>query len=195
MVNIAPPSVANGFLNPHNVEPKQHGPYAAKASHLGDLQDAFCWSWEVQSELSVPSAWSAKTGTHTLKSSKSHNTMTSGASGSEIPLPKIKYVKPLNVPDSGGTVVVGLHAELPQAQWGDMRVMLVAENGTSVQLEPIGIRKGRKLCVKIGPLDPMDYDVRLVFQGRILHGSIPIGVEPSVATPSFGNFSFGEFGK
>jgi hypothetical protein len=96
-----------------------------------------------------------------------------------MPLPKIKYVKPMNIPDSGGTVVVGLHSELPQAQWGDMRVMLVGERGKSSELEPTGIRKGRKLCVKIPPVEPMDYDVRLVFQGRILHGSIPIGVEPS----------------
>jgi hypothetical protein len=145
---------------------------------MGSLNEVFSWSWDVTSEASVPSVWSAKTRS-TLPGSGSIGTNLSAAGGADTSTLMIKYVKPLTLMDAGGTVVVGLNCELPHAQWSEIRIMLVAENGESKTLEPSGIRKGRKLAVKIPPLKPMDYDVRLVFHGRILHGSIPIGVEPS----------------
>ncbi|KAF4742711.1 hypothetical protein FOZ62_021777, partial [Perkinsus olseni] len=43
--------------------------------------------------------------------------------------------------------------------------------------KPEGIRKGKKLAVKIrGDFPPGDYDVSVCFAGRMLHGTLPIEV-------------------
>lgn len=36
-----------------------------------------------------------------------------------------------------------------------------------------GIKKGKKLCIDVPPLSPDDYDVRLKFGEKIIHGALP----------------------
>ena len=72
--------------------------------------------------------------------------------------------------------MVGLRKQIPQGYWDQVEIMLVA--GTEqVKLKPIGIKKGKKLCVEVpADLTPQDYDVRVIFGGKMLHGTIPLAV-------------------
>ncbi len=77
----------------------------------------------------------------------------------------------------GGTVIIGLRKEIPEMWWNQVEILLVGGKEGQVTLKPSGIRKGKKLCIRVPPgLECRDYDVRVVFAGKILHGAIPLAV-------------------
>lgn len=88
------------------------------------------------------------------------------------------YIKPQEVPVAeGGTVIIGLRKEIPEMWWNQVEILLVGGKEGQVTLKPSGIRKGKKLCIRVPPgLECRDYDVRVVFAGKILHGAIPLAV-------------------
>jgi hypothetical protein len=150
-------------------------------SAQGSLAQVDQWAWEVSSDAgSMPSAWSRPS---TVQSSASRSSLRSRISANDgdsvipglIEGQRLSYVKPLVVScDSGGKVVVGMKKQVPQGFWDYIEVALV--NGPDqVKLKPTGIKKGKKLCVEVpSGLAPGDYDVRLVFAQKILHGAITL---------------------
>ncbi|EER05455.1 hypothetical protein Pmar_PMAR011477 [Perkinsus marinus ATCC 50983] len=124
-------------------------------------------------------------------------------SGNWLQGQRIHYVKPDCIPSRGGaTVVVGLKREIPQDMWNALEIVFRRHDrrpstrnspqlgtarppdspqaipaGFVKTFKPEGIRKGKKLAVKIrGDLPPGDYDVSVCFAGRMLHGTLPIEV-------------------
>ena len=74
-------------------------------------------------------------------------------------------------------MVIGLKKEIPEQFWNHVEILLVGGKEGQLKLKPSGIRKGKKLCIKVPPnLECRDYDVRVVFAGKILHGAIPLAV-------------------
>lgn len=148
-----------------------------------DLAQIDAWAWELGSEFGslAPSAWSASTKmTASTKRSSATSLSTAGATVPGFPGlmegQRLQCVKPGSLPPSGGTVMVGLRKQIPQGYWDQVEIMLVA--GTQqVKLKPSGIKKGKKLCIEVpADLTPQDYDVRVVFSGKVLHGAIPLAV-------------------
>jgi len=133
------------------------------------FSDIFGWSWECGSEVgSVPSIWS--------KASTAKSQQSTGFSGDGQ---RLIFIKPQEVKtEKGGTVVIGLKKEIPEQYWNHVEILLVGGVGEAqIRLKPSGIRKGKKLCIKVPPnLECRDYDVRVVFAGKILHGAIPLAV-------------------
>eukprot|EP00448_Togula_jolla_P007449 CAMPEP_0170606482 /NCGR_PEP_ID=MMETSP0224-20130122/20536_1 /TAXON_ID=285029 /ORGANISM="Togula jolla, Strain CCCM 725" /LENGTH=238 /DNA_ID=CAMNT_0010931567 /DNA_START=8 /DNA_END=724 /DNA_ORIENTATION=+ len=147
-------------------------------SQLAELMEIDKWAWEVGSEAgSLPSAWSKPS---TMASSK-HSSRISSTTGDGL-IPglvdgqRLSGVKPSSVPTAGGKVVVSLRKEVPQGYWDNLEIVLV--NGpVQVRLKPTGIKKGKKLCVEVpAGLQTGDYDVRLSFHNKIIHGAIPLSV-------------------
>lgn len=69
-----------------------------------------------------------------------------------------------------------LRKEVPQGYWDTLSIVLV-NLPVSLTLKPTGIKKGKKLCIEIPPgMKPEDYDVRLKFGEKIIHGSIPLTI-------------------
>lgn len=137
------------------------------------FSDVFGWSWECGSEVgSIPSVWSKAT------SMRSGSTSKFGASALSGDGQRLIYIKPQEVSQAdGGTVIIGLRREIPEAWWNQVEILLVGGKEGQVTLKPSGIRKGKKLCIKVPPnLECRDYDVRVVFAGKILHGAIPLAV-------------------
>ncbi|CAE8690732.1 unnamed protein product [Polarella glacialis] len=143
---------------------------------LGGLGSMNEWAWEMGSEAgSVPSAWSKPSTVHSRVS------MISSANGDGL-IPglvdgqRLSSVKPCSVPTAGGKVVVSLRKEVPQGYWTSLSVVLV--NGPVQQrLTPTGIKKGKKLCIEVpAGMQPGDYDVRLSFGEKIIHGAIPLSI-------------------
>ena len=67
--------------------------------------------------------------------------------------------------------------EIPEQYWNYVEILLVGGNEGQMTLKPSGIKKGRKLCIKVPKgLECRDYDVRVVFAGKVLHGAIPLEV-------------------
>ncbi|KAF4679761.1 hypothetical protein FOZ63_007596 [Perkinsus olseni] len=124
-------------------------------------------------------------------------------SGNWLQGQRIHYVKPDCIPSKGGaTVVVGLKKEIPQDMWNALEIVFRRHDrrpttrnspqlgtarppdspqaipaGFVKTFKPEGIRKGKKLAVKIrGDFPPGDYDVSVCFAGRMLHGTLPIEV-------------------
>mmetsp|Transcript_149090 Transcript_149090/g.277852 ORF Transcript_149090/g.277852 Transcript_149090/m.277852 type:complete len:235 (+) Transcript_149090:1-705(+) len=146
---------------------------------LGGLSQVDQWAWEVGSEAgSMPSVWSAATTSVQSSSLKSRIATATGDGliPGLIEGQRLSYVKPTSVPTAGGRVVVGLRKQVPQGFWE--RIGIVMVNGPKqVKLKPTGIKKGKKLCIEVPPgLALGDYDVRLSFDGKILHGAIPLAI-------------------
>lgn len=146
---------------------------------LGGLSQVDQWAWEVGSEAgSMPSVWSAATTSVQSSSLKSRIATASGDGliPGLIEGQRLSYVKPTIVPTVGGRVVVGLRKQVPQGFWELIGIVMV--NGPKqVKLKPTGIKKGKKLCIEVPPgLVLGDYDVRLSFDGKILHGAIPLAI-------------------
>merc|ERR1712232_980824 len=152
---------------------------SAKQTKIGGLSQIDTWAWEMGSEAgSVPSAWSKATSRHTGHSSVSR--VSSAAGDGLIPGmvdgQRLSSVKPSKVSKDGGKIVVSLKKEVPQGYWDTLAVVLV-NLPDQVVLKPTGIKKGRKLCVQVpANMDPEDYDVRLKFGDKMIHGAIPLSV-------------------
>jgi len=151
---------------------------------IGGLAGVDQWAWEMGSEAgSVPSVWSRSQATTKTQSSmaSSQKTRLSTAAGDGL-IPglvegqRLSTVKPSSVKTSGGKVVVCLRKEVPEGYWEYVGIVLV--NGPAqVKLKPTGIKKGKKLCIEIPPgLKPGDYDMRLSFHDKMVHGAIPLAV-------------------
>jgi len=146
---------------------------------IGGLSQIDAWAWEMGSDVgSVPSAWSKATSTRTGKSSASRMSSANGLEGlipGLVDGQRLSAIKPSTVPARGGKVIVSLRKEVPQGYWDVVSFVLV-KGTTLVTLKPTGIKKGKKLCIEVPPLSPDDYDVRLKFGEKIIHGSIPLAV-------------------
>lgn len=149
---------------------------------FGNLNLVDQWAWEMGSEAgSVPSVWS-KASTQQTKSAKSSisNAAGDGLIPGLIEGQRLSYVKPTALGADGGKIVVCLRKQVPQGYWEHIGIVLV--NGpTQVRLKPTGIKKGKKLCVEVpSGLKLGDYDVRLSFAQKILHGAIPLAIRDGV---------------
>lgn len=159
--------------------PAPGGPQGAGKGALGGLSQIDSWAWEMSSDAgSMPSAWSKATSSRTGQSGTSR---LSSATGDGL-IPglvdgqRLSAVKPSSVPKCGGKVIVCLRKEVPQGYWDTLSIVLV-NLPVSLTLKPTGIKKGKKLCIEIPPgMKPEDYDVRLKFGEKIIHGSIPLTI-------------------
>ena len=81
-----------------------------------------------------------------------------------IPFPPHRYIKPQEIPQlTGGTVVIGLRREIPERFWNYLEILLVGGKGGQMALKPSGIKRGKKICIKVPPgMESRDYDVRVV---------------------------------
>ncbi|CAE7430553.1 unnamed protein product [Symbiodinium natans] len=133
------------------------------------------WAWEMGSQCSVPSAWSKPSTVHS-SISKLSNATGDGLIPGLVDGQRLSSVKPCAVPTSGGKVVVSLRKEVPQGFWDRLGIVLV--NGpVQKKLVPTGVKKGKKLCVEVpSGMEAGDYDVRLSFGEKIIHGAIPLAV-------------------
>merc|ERR1740117_894267 len=143
---------------------------------LGGLAEVDSWAWEMGSD--VGSLCSKSTAQSAARSSAS-----SRLNGDEL-IPglidgqRLHSLKPLLLSAaSGGKLVVGLKKQVPQGYWDHLEIVLVS-GPTQVKLKPVGVKKGKKLCVQVpgGSLAPGDYDVRLVFAQKMLHGAMTLEV-------------------
>jgi len=146
----------------------------------GGLNMVDQWAWEMGSEAgSVPSVWSKATSQSSHPSSLKSRIATANGDGlipGLIEGQRLSYVKPTSVSASGGKIVVCLRKQVPQGYWEHLDIVLVS-GPTQVFLKPTGIKKGKKLCVEVpAGLQIGDYDVRLSFAKKILHGAIPLAV-------------------
>eukprot|EP00438_Fugacium_kawagutii_P034965 Skav202203 [mRNA] locus=scaffold2207:68295:96968:- [translate_table: standard] len=147
-----------------NISPKGFGettPFSAASNKLG--------------ALGVPSAWSKPSTVHSSVSKLSTATG-EGLIPGLVDGQRLSSVKPSVVPTSGGKVVVSLRKEVPQGFWDRLAIFLV--NGpVQKRLTPTGVKKGKKLCVEVPfGMESGDYDVRLAFGEKIIHGAIPLAV-------------------
>lgn len=134
------------------------------------------WAWEMGSEASRPSAWSKPSTLHSSVSRIS-NATGDGLIPGLVDGQRLSTVKPSSVSSKkGGKVVVTMRKEVPQGYWNEVGILLV--NGPlQEKLKPEGIKKGKKLCVQVpAGLEPGDYDVRLCFKDKVIHGAIPLSV-------------------
>jgi len=155
-------------------------PTPGAKGQFGGLSQIDTWAWEMGSEVgSVPSAWSKATSSRTGQSGTSRLSSATGHDGlipGLVEGQRLSSVKPTNVSTRGGKVVVNLRKEVPQGYWDTLSVVLV-NLPVSLTLKPTGIKKGKKLCVEVPPgMKPDDYDVRLKFGEKIIHGSIPLSI-------------------
>jgi len=152
---------------------------------LGGLGDIGRWGWEVGSECgSLPSAWSKPSTMHSGHSSR--KSISSAAGDGLLPGliegQRLSTVKPSSLPTAGGKIVVSLRKEVPQEYWDHVEIVLVS-GPDQVRLKPTGIKKGKKLCVEVpSGLTSGDYDVRLSFHSKILHGAIPLAIHDGEAS-------------
>jgi len=148
---------------------------------IGGLSQMDTWAWEMGSDAgSIPSAWSKATSSRTGQSGTSRLSSATGHDGlipGLVEGQRLSSVKPTNVSSvRGGKVIVNLRKEVPQGYWDTLSVVLV-NLPVSLTLKPTGIKKGKKLCVEVPPgMKPDDYDVRLKFGEKIIHGSIPLSI-------------------
>eukprot|EP00933_Yihiella_yeosuensis_P074896 TRINITY_DN8399_c2_g4_i1.p1 TRINITY_DN8399_c2_g4~~TRINITY_DN8399_c2_g4_i1.p1 ORF type:complete len:243 (-),score=28.66 TRINITY_DN8399_c2_g4_i1:296-1024(-) len=152
------------------------GPGFGNLAGLGGLSSMNEWAWEMGSEAgSVPSAWSKPSTVHSSVSRIS-NANGDGLIPGLIEGQRLSSVKPCSVPTVGGKVVVSLRREVPEGHWTSLSIVLV--NGpVQRKLTPTGIKKGKKLCIEVpAGMTPGDYDVRLSFGEKIIHGAIPLAI-------------------
>eukprot|EP00435_Cladocopium_sp_Y103_P056522 s528_g19.t1 len=172
------PTLTTPQCNGSNISPKGFGdttPFSAASNKLGALGDMNEWAWEMGSQCSVPSAWSKPSTVHSSVSKLSTATG-EGLIPGLVDGQRLSSVKPPAVPTSGGKVVVSLRKEVPQGFWDRLAIFLV--NGpVQKRLTPTGVKRGKKLCVEVPfGMEPGDYDVRLAFGEKIIHGAIPLAV-------------------
>ncbi|CAJ1346271.1 unnamed protein product [Effrenium voratum] len=150
-------------------------PFSAASNKFGGLSDMNDWAWEMGSQCSVPSAWSKPSTVHSSVSKLSSATG-EGLIPGLVDGQRLSSVKPCAVPTVGGKVVVSLRKEVPQGFWDRLGIFLV--NGpVQKKLTPTGVKKGKKLCVEVpSGMEPGDYDVRLAFGEKIIHGAIPLAI-------------------
>lgn len=134
------------------------------------------WAWEMGSEAgSVPSAWSKPSTVHSSVSRIS-NATGSGLIPGLVDGQRLSQVKPDSVPTAGGKVIVSLRKEVPHGHWDNVEIVLV-RGPVQKRLKPTGIKKGKKLCIQVPEgMEPGDYDVRLSFCEKIVHGAIPLTI-------------------
>lgn len=151
------------------------------SSLLGGLSQIDQWAWEMGSEAgSVPSAWSNPSTVHSSRSRVS-NAAGDGLIPGLIEGQRLSTVKPSSVSTRGGKVIVSLRKEVPQGYWDSLEIVLV-RGPMQKRLKPTGIKKGKKLCVQVPEgLQPGDYDVRLSFAEKLIHGAIPLAVRDGEA--------------
>ncbi|CEM15038.1 unnamed protein product [Vitrella brassicaformis CCMP3155] len=89
---------------------------------------------------------------------------------------RLLYINPGTINPSGGEVVICVKKDIKPDAYDQVLIHLVSTNGQVVTLRPKGIRKERKLSVQIPALPAADYDVRLAYGCKVLHGAIPLGV-------------------
>lgn len=153
-------------------------PSQRQSAMLGGLAEVDSWAWEMGSEVgSVNSAWSKSTAQSAARSSASSRLDGDQLIPGLIEGQRLHSLKPLLLSaGSGGKLIVGLKKQVPQGYWDHLEIVLVS-GPTQVKLKPIGIKKGKKLCVEVpGSLTPGDYDVRLVFAQKMLHGAMTLEV-------------------
>jgi len=173
--SLTTPNCGNAVCSPGGfVGSPEMTPFSSAQSKLGGLSEMDEWAWEMGSQQSVPSAWSHPSTVHSSVSK------VSSAGGGLIPGlaegQRLSSVKPTGVPISGGKIVVKLRKEVPQGYWDRLEIILV--NGPSQKrLKPTGVKKGKTLCIEVpAGMKPGDYDVRLVFAEKMLHGAIPLSI-------------------
>jgi hypothetical protein len=160
------------------------GNSGAVGGYLGGLGQVDQWAWEMGSEAgSVPSVWS-KASTQNSNASSLKSRISTAAGDGLIPGliegQRLSYVKPTSLSVAGGKIVVCLRKQVPQGYWEHVGIVLVS-GPIQVRLKPTGIKKGKKLCVEVpAGLKLGDYDVRLSFSNKILHGAIPLAIRDSV---------------
>mmetsp|Transcript_51107 Transcript_51107/g.150703 ORF Transcript_51107/g.150703 Transcript_51107/m.150703 type:complete len:282 (+) Transcript_51107:27-872(+) len=153
---------------------------AGSKGFIGELGNIDKWAWEVGSEAgSMPSTWSkatSRTGTQSTVKSMS-TALGDGLIPGLVDGQRLSTVKPSYVPTAGGKVIVTLRKEVPQGYWDTLSIVLV-NLPVQITLKPTGIKKGKKLCVEVpSGMKEGDYDVRLKFGDKIIHGSIPLSVQ------------------
>eukprot|EP00930_Biecheleria_cincta_P057819 TRINITY_DN43692_c0_g1_i1.p1 TRINITY_DN43692_c0_g1~~TRINITY_DN43692_c0_g1_i1.p1 ORF type:complete len:245 (+),score=41.00 TRINITY_DN43692_c0_g1_i1:34-768(+) len=151
-------------------------PLSSAKNKLGSLGQMNEWAWEMGSEAgSVPSAWSKPSTVHSSVSRISSATG-DGLIPGLVDGQRLSSVKPAQVPTDGGKVVVSLRREVPQGFWDRLGIVLV--NGpVQKKLTPTGVKNGKKLCIEVpAGMVPGDYDVRLAFGEKIIHGAIPLTI-------------------
>jgi len=141
----------------------------------------FCWAWDLRSEKSAPSLWSASNAStaHRSRSGQpSGHYVIGGDVDACIEGQRLLYVRPQSLTTTGGKVYIELIRTIPQPLYGEIEVLLVAGKQGTVTLKPEAIKKGKKLCVVIpsGLAEEQDYDVRVKFAGKTLHGSFPLEI-------------------
>lgn len=134
---------------------------------------AFCWAWEPSDTHSIPTVWSAATSFQTSSISsatKQHGVWSVGQ--------RLLWLEPERV--SSGTFVIAFKKEIPQEMWQGLKIQL---NG-SIQLDPSGVRKGKKIAVKLPEdITPGDYDVTVAFGSTCVPGVLALEVtEPRADT-------------
>lgn len=149
----------------------------------------FCWAWDMRSETSAASLWSASVAS-TARSLRSQPGQGPGSGqyviGGDVDActvgQRLLYVRPQALTTTGGKVYIELKWTIPQTLYSEIEVLLVAGKQGTVTLKPEAIKKGKKLCVVIpkGLAEEQDYDVRVKFAGKTLHGSFPLEIRAAV---------------
>eukprot|EP00397_Hematodinium_sp_SG-2012_P019689 GEMP01020245.1.p1 GENE.GEMP01020245.1~~GEMP01020245.1.p1 ORF type:complete len:380 (-),score=70.51 GEMP01020245.1:1460-2599(-) len=146
----------------------------------------FCWAWDLRSETSAPSLWSASAASTRIsmrsqKPPSGHYVIGENVDAC-IEGQRLLYVRPQSLTTTGGKVYIELIRTIPQPLYSEIEVLLVAGKQGTVTLKPEAIKKGKKLCVMIpsGLAEEQDYDVRVKFAGKTLHGSFPLEIRAAV---------------
>lgn len=135
---------------------------------LGGLTGLGQWAWEPGSEVQSSGGRSSAS----RMSSSTGDGLVPGLTDGQ----RLNSVSPSSVPTTGGRLVVNLRREVPQGYWDTIWIVLVA-GPVQHRLKPTGIKKGKKLCIEVPDgLAPGDYDIRLSFGEKIIHGAIPFTV-------------------
>lgn len=160
--------------------PTGNFPMGNIGSNVGRFPNDLCqidsWAWEIGSGQAPPSEWSRPSTVHSTASRISNPTgdgLIPGLTDGQ----RLSTVKPASVTTNGGEVVVTLRKEVPQGYWDRIEIVLVC-NEVQKRLTPTGIKKGRKLLIEVpNDMNPGDYDVRLSFGDKLIHGAIPLSIE------------------
>jgi len=180
MTGIAHPMMGMNFSAMHpspNANPKNSAQFCSCNRRAGE-SCSFCWSWDCRSETSAPSLWSAASTRMSFRSKASGQYVVGQELDACIDGQRLLYVRPQQLTTSGGKVYIELIRTIPQPLYSEIEVLLVAGKQGMINLKPEAIRKGKKLCVQIpnGLDEGQDYDVRVKFAGKMLHGSFPLEI-------------------
>ena len=152
---VASIDVPNPLLGESDVRQvnSQARPAFCQCNRQAGERCAFCWAWEPSETHSIPTVWSAATSMHTSVAANSSNHVL--AQGQ-----RVLWLQPEQITSSGGTVVIAVKREIPQELWTGLEVRMRSQSEYKVTtLKPEGVRKGKKIALKVPQLPAGDYDV------------------------------------